>query len=131
LTVPTRRPALRRDQADGRYVAFDVVVVPFPYADRLAEKRRPALVISSRKLVPYGLIWLAMITSADNVSWPCDVAIDDLEQAGAAGAVRDTNRQDRLCRAVADRASRGPSDQDGGQDGGKAVAQKLRGFWVG
>jgi mRNA-degrading endonuclease toxin of MazEF toxin-antitoxin module len=49
-----------------RFDAFDIVVVPFPYADRLAEKRRPALVISNRKLVPFGLIWVAMITSADN-----------------------------------------------------------------
>jgi hypothetical protein len=39
-----------------RFDAFDIVVVPFPYADRLAEKRRPAPVISNRKLVPYGLI---------------------------------------------------------------------------
>jgi uncharacterized protein (DUF1330 family) len=26
---------------DTRFAPFDVVVVPFPYADRLAEKRRP------------------------------------------------------------------------------------------
>jgi mRNA interferase MazF len=53
-------------------------VVPFPYADRLAEKRRPTLVISNRKLVPFGLIWVAMITSADNTPWSCDVTIADL-----------------------------------------------------
>jgi mRNA-degrading endonuclease toxin of MazEF toxin-antitoxin module len=35
-----------------RFDAFDIVVVPFPYADRLAEKRRPAPVISNRKLQP-------------------------------------------------------------------------------
>jgi mRNA interferase MazF len=40
----------------GRFDAFDVVVVPFPYADRLAEKRRPALVISNRKLALFGVI---------------------------------------------------------------------------
>lgn len=66
----------------ARFSAFDVVVVPFPYADRLAEKRRPALVISSPKLAPYGLVWLAMITSADNERWPCDVPIVDLDRAG-------------------------------------------------
>ena len=49
-----------------RFDAFDIVVVPVPYADRLAEKRRPALVISNRKLAPFGLIWVAMITSAEN-----------------------------------------------------------------
>jgi mRNA interferase MazF len=62
--------------------AFDVVVVPFPYSDRLAEKRRPALVISNRALAPFGLIWVAMITSADNEPWSCDVPIEDLASAG-------------------------------------------------
>jgi mRNA interferase MazF len=65
-----------------RYSSFDVVVVPFPYADRLAEKRRPALVISSSKLIPYGLLWVSMITSAENEPWPSDVAINDCKRAG-------------------------------------------------
>lgn len=65
-----------------RFAAFDIVIVPFPYADRLAEKRRPALVISSAKLASFDLIWIAMITSADNESWPCDVTIADLARAG-------------------------------------------------
>ena len=65
-----------------RFDAFDVVVVPFSYADRLAEKRRPALVISNRKLAAYGLLWVAMITSADNEPWSCDVAVADLKRAG-------------------------------------------------
>src|ERR1700744_6311316 len=61
---------------------FDVVVVPFPNADRLAEKRRPALVISNRKLAIHGLIWVAMITSADNEAWSSDIPISDLKRAG-------------------------------------------------
>jgi mRNA interferase MazF len=65
-----------------RFDAFDVVVVPFPYADRLAEKRRPALVISNRRLAPFGLIWVAMITSADNAPLSCDVTIANLARAG-------------------------------------------------
>ncbi|HZL31447.1 MAG TPA: type II toxin-antitoxin system PemK/MazF family toxin [Pseudolabrys sp.] len=65
-----------------RYVTFDVVVVPFPYADRLAEKRRPALIISSNKLAAYDLVWVAMITSAENEAWPSDVIIDDFKRAG-------------------------------------------------
>ena len=65
-----------------RYAAFDVVVVPFPYADRLAEKRRPALVISGPKLAAYDLVWVAMITSADNEPWPADIEIDNLDGAG-------------------------------------------------
>jgi mRNA interferase MazF len=67
---------------DKRFAPFDVVVVPFPYADRLAEKRRPALVISNHKLAVHGLVWLAMITSADNEPWSSDIPIIDLKHAG-------------------------------------------------
>ena len=45
--------------------AYDIVVVPFPYSDKLAEKRRPALVVSDPALGHrHGRIWVAMITSA-------------------------------------------------------------------
>ena len=65
------------------YASFEIVVVPFPYADRLAEKRRPALVVSAPALQKrFGLVWLMMITSADNPAWDCDVAISDLKLAG-------------------------------------------------
>lgn len=64
------------------FAPYDVVVVPFPYADRLAEKRRPALVVSSAAMqAEYGLLWLAMITSAANQRWACDVEIGDLKSA--------------------------------------------------
>jgi mRNA interferase MazF len=63
--------------------AFDVVVVPFPYADRLSEKKRPALVVSNAATHDeYGLVWLVMITSAANPRWECDVEISDLAVAG-------------------------------------------------
>ena len=65
-----------------RFQPFDVVVVPFPYADRLAEKRRPALVVSGAKLAQHDLIWLAMITSADNAPWTTDIPLADLKRAG-------------------------------------------------
>lgn len=66
-----------------RFAPFDVVVVPFPYTDRLAEKRRPALVVSVASVSSqYGLTWLAMITSAANPRWECDVEIADLDAAG-------------------------------------------------
>jgi mRNA interferase MazF len=53
----------------------DIVVVPFPYADKLAEKRRPALVVSSTAFnARQSLVWVVMITSADNKGW-----IDDVE----------------------------------------------------
>ena len=70
--------------------AYDVIIVPFPYVDRLAEKRRPALVISSSALASFGVLWVAMITSAANDAWTCDVPIADLERAGlpAASVVR-------------------------------------------
>lgn len=68
--------------ASERYDPYDVVVVPFPYADRLAEKRRPALVVSSASLGTFDLVWVAMITSAANRGWSCDVPVGDLEQAG-------------------------------------------------
>jgi mRNA interferase MazF len=68
--------------ADTRFDSYDIVVVPFPYADRLAEKRRPALVISNRKLAAHGVLWVAMITSAENEPWSSDVAITDHTRAG-------------------------------------------------
>ena len=69
-------------ERETRYDSFDIVVVPFPYADRLAEKRRPALVISNLKLAAHGLIWVAMITSADNEAWSSDITITDIKRAG-------------------------------------------------
>ena len=66
----------------ARYAAGDVIVVPFPYADRFAEKRRPALVVSGPALARFRLLWVVMITSADNRAWACDVAIGELPRAG-------------------------------------------------
>jgi mRNA interferase MazF len=64
----------------------DVVVVPFPYVDKLAEKRRPALVVSSDAFnARQSLVWVAMITSADNKPWPDDVQFQ-LEGTGLASA---------------------------------------------
>ena len=55
----------------------DIVAVPFPYTDRQTEKRRPALVISNGKVSrDHGLVWLAMITSADNQCWENDIAVE-------------------------------------------------------
>lgn len=64
------------------YSPGDVVVVPFPYSDRLAEKRRPALVISNARLANQGFVWLAMITSARQSVLPDDAPIEDLALAG-------------------------------------------------
>ena len=63
--------------------AFDVVVVPFPFTDRQASKRRPALVLSSALFnVASRHSVLAMITSAEQSGWPGDVAVTDLDAAG-------------------------------------------------
>lgn len=61
----------------------DVVKVPFPYTDRSTRQSRPALVVSLASLeADHGLVWVAMITSAENRGWPGDLAIDDLACAG-------------------------------------------------
>lgn len=61
-----------------------MVVVPFPFADRAATRRRPALVVS--RADPLGNVvghWvLAMITSAAHRRWPLDVPVGDLAAAG-------------------------------------------------
>ena len=69
------------------FEAFDVVVVPFPFTDKAATKRRPALVLSTLAFnVPAGHAVLAMITSAENVAWPLDTPIKDLNEAGLTSA---------------------------------------------
>jgi mRNA interferase MazF len=55
------------------YEPFDVVVVPFPFTDRLASKRRPAVVLSRPGTIAPGQAILAMITSSTLESWASDV----------------------------------------------------------
>jgi mRNA-degrading endonuclease toxin of MazEF toxin-antitoxin module len=43
--------------------AGDVVLVPFPYRDRLAERARPAVVVSAAAYNQYGDVVVAAITS--------------------------------------------------------------------
>ena len=69
----------------------DVIKVPFLYSDRPTRQSRPALVMSRPALEErHGLLWVVMITSAENRGWPGDVAVDDLVVAGlpAASVVR-------------------------------------------
>ncbi len=69
--------------ADFSLELFDVVVVPFPFTDRNAAKRRPALVLSSHlfnQASQHSV--MAMITSAEQSSWLGDHVIADLEAAG-------------------------------------------------
>lgn len=56
----------------------DVVRVPFPYTDRNTRQHRPALVVSDGPLGDGGrLLWVVMITSADNRPWAGDVPFGD------------------------------------------------------
>lgn len=65
------------------YSPGDVVVVPFPFTDRRATKRRPALVVSSRAFNRESRhVVLAMITTAAHSPWPGDVPIGDREASG-------------------------------------------------
>lgn len=65
------------------FKVWDVVAVPFPYTDRPARERRPALVIGAEEIQEgHGLLWVLMITSAANRGWPGDVAVSDLRRAG-------------------------------------------------
>lgn len=66
------------------YNPFDIVVVPFPFTDRMAEKRRPALVLSNSEKFskPTEHYVLAMITSKNNPSWPLDTVITHKKMTG-------------------------------------------------
>lgn len=66
------------------YDQFEVVVVPFPFTDRRATKRRPALIISNTNAfnTSIGHRVMAMITTTTHTPWPLDVPIQDLATAG-------------------------------------------------
>ena len=54
----------------------DVVRAPFPYTDRDTRQYRPAVVVSDGP-VGQGLVWIVMVTSAENRSWSEDVPLGD------------------------------------------------------
>jgi mRNA interferase MazF len=61
----------------------DIVVVPFPFVDIAAEKRRPSVILSRREFNgSNGHSICAMVTTAGGTNWPSDIAIADLEAAG-------------------------------------------------
>jgi len=91
---------------------WDVVKVPFPYTDRPIRQRRPALIIAAGEIeTAHSLLWVLMITSAENRVWPEDVPVVDLSSAGlpapsvvrcakvATIDARDAERIGRLARA--------------------------------
>lgn len=61
--------------------AWDVVAVPFPFTDKAAQKRRPALILSNQAFNGHGHSLMCMITSSA-VAWPGDSPLKDLAAAG-------------------------------------------------
>jgi mRNA interferase MazF len=61
----------------------DIIKVPFPYANHPVFQRHPALVVAlfDHERIP-ALLWVLMITSAENRGWPEDVEIADMALAG-------------------------------------------------
>ena len=66
------------------YKPFEVVVVQFPFTDRKAAKRRPALILSDdlKFNESSGHAVLAMITSQKNPDWPLDTTITGIRRSG-------------------------------------------------
>jgi len=66
------------------YKPFDVVVVPFPFTDIKADKRRPALILSSDTKFnkKSGHVVLAMITSQKNPDLHLDTKLTGSRMAG-------------------------------------------------
>lgn len=68
----------------SEFRAGDVVRLPFPYTNRTTQQHRPALVVSRGTIGEGGgLLWVVMITSAENRPWPGDVPLG--ADCGAAG----------------------------------------------
>lgn len=62
----------------GIFSSGDIVRVPFPYTDRSTRQRRPALVISQGGVGRgRSLLWVLMVTAAENSGWPGDVVIPE------------------------------------------------------
>ena len=60
----------------------DLVRVPFPHADSATRQFRPAIVVSAPHLVTdNAVLWVIMVTSAENRGWPGDVSLQDGHEA--------------------------------------------------
>jgi mRNA interferase MazF len=71
----------------GSCEVWDVVRLPFPYTNRSVHQYRPALVIAiSNGTGTLRLLWVLMITSAENRGCPGDVEIADLAGVGLSAA---------------------------------------------
>ncbi len=71
------------------YEPFDIVVLPFPFTDRPAVKRRPALIVSGVSFNDHhDQCVFAMITTGRHSDWPSDVRVQDWRAAGLSVACR-------------------------------------------
>jgi mRNA interferase MazF len=61
---------------------WDVVSVPFPFTDKPAAKKRPALVLSKTAFNRGGHTVLTMITTKGHRPWPGDSEIEEYSAAG-------------------------------------------------
>ena len=61
---------------------YDVVTVPFPFADRPKTKKRPAVVLSNKEFNRSNHTILAMITTKKEPAWPGDSQISNYSDAG-------------------------------------------------
>src|SRR5690606_39722166 len=82
----------------------DIVRVPFPYSDRTAAYHRPALVVAAGLGLDGILIWVAMITAAENRRWPGDILVADHLAAGL--PIPSLVRTSKLATIVATRAEK-------------------------
>ncbi len=82
----------------------DIVRVPFPYTDRTVAHHRPAVVIAAGLGFRGILIWVAMITAAENRGWPGDVLVTDHLAAGL--PIPSIIRTSKIATLVASRAER-------------------------
>lgn len=56
-----------------------LVRVPFPYTNRPIQQRRPAVVVSTAEFADrVSLLWVVMVTSAENRPWPGDISLADI-----------------------------------------------------
>ncbi len=71
------------------YEAFVVVVVPFPFTDKIGTRRRPGLVISKATFnATHDHAVLAMITAARHSAWPSDAKLVSWREAGLVAPCR-------------------------------------------
>jgi mRNA interferase MazF len=63
----------------GGVAVWDIVRVDFPFADEARARRRPGLVVAVPSVHgEFAVLWVVMITSARNGTWPLDVVVSDL-----------------------------------------------------